>query len=122
MKKLVPPIGPYSHAVKAGSFLFVSGQIPVDPTTGKVVESTIEAQTTQVLNNLEAVLESEGFTLEHVVKTEVYLKNMDDFQAMNKLYADRFTSPKKPARQAMQVAKLPLDVLVEISCIASLEK
>ncbi len=119
---LVPPIGPYSHAVRAGNLLFVSGQIPIDPVTGKVVEGEIEAQTKQVIDNLEAVLKSEGLSLENVVKTEVYLKNMDDFKAMNGIYANRFFHPKKPARQAMQVGKLPLDVLVEISCIAYIQK
>ncbi len=119
MEELAPPIGPYSHAVKAAGLLFVSGQIPVDPQTGKVVEGGIEAQTQQVIDNLEAVLRSEGLTLENVVKTEVYLKNMDDFKTMNMVYAERFSHSKKPARQAMQVGKLPLDVLVEISCIAA---
>jgi len=118
-EELAPPIGPYSHAVKAAGLLFVSGQIPVDPQTGKVVEGGIEAQTQQVIDNIEAVLRSEGLTLENVVKTEVYLKNMDDFKTMNMVYAERFSQAKKPARQAMQVGKLPLDVLVEISCIAA---
>jgi 2-iminobutanoate/2-iminopropanoate deaminase len=111
-------IGPYSQAIKAGSFLFISGQIPIDPVTNEVVERTIQAQTRQVLDNLEAILRSEGLNFAHVVKTEVYLKDIQDFKEMNAIYAERFSSPIKPARQAMQVGKLPLDVLVEISCVA----
>ena len=123
LKKVETPlapaaIGPYSQAVKAGSFLFISGQIPIDPQTGEVVERTIEAQTKQVLNNIEAILKAEGLQFKHVVKSEVYLKDMQDFQKMNELYSEKFSFPIKPARQTLQVAKLPLDVLVEISCIA----
>lgn len=115
------PKGPYSQAVKAGSFLFVSGQIPINPLTNEVVENTIEAQTTQVLDNIEAVLQAEGLFFKNVVKVEVYLKDMNDFQEMNKLYAQRFSFSIQPARQTLQVAKLPLDVLLEISCIAYYE-
>ncbi len=111
-------IGPYSQAVQAGSFLFISGQIPIDPKSGKVMASTIEEQTNQVLDNIEAILKSANLNFQHIVKTEVYLKNMDDFAAMNAIYAARFSHPIKPARQAMQVGKLPMDVLVEISAIA----
>ena len=111
-------IGPYSQAVTAGPFLYVSGQIPIDPQTGFVKGSTIEVQTEQVLDNIEAILHAAGFTLQHVVKTEVYLKDMQDFAVVNTLYAKRFSHPIKPARQAMQVGKLPLDVHIEISCIA----
>jgi 2-iminobutanoate/2-iminopropanoate deaminase len=114
-------LGPYSQAVKAGSFLFISGQIPIDPKTGAVVERTIEAQTKQVLNNIEAILEAEGLLFKHVVKSEIYLKDMQDFQKMNELYAEKFSFSIKPARQTLQVAKLPLDVLIEISCIAYYE-
>lgn len=110
-------IGPYSQAVSAGQYLFVSGQLAIDPITGKLIGDTIEAQTGQVLNNIEAILRAEGLTLENVVKSEVYLKDMGDFKGMNGVYAERFTHPIKPARQAMQVARLPLDALVEISCI-----
>jgi 2-iminobutanoate/2-iminopropanoate deaminase len=111
-------IGPYSQAVLAGSLLFVSGQIPIDPSTGKVVDHTIGGQTRQVFKNIEAILRAAGLDLRDVVKAEVYLKNMDDFQEMNTIYAEKFNSPIKPARQAMQVGRLPMDVLIEISCIA----
>ena len=111
-------IGPYSQAILASPFLFVSGQIPLDPKTGKIIGESIQAQTTQVLDNIGAILEEAGLSFADVVKTEVYLKNMQDFQEMNTIYAQRFSHPVKPARQAMQVAKLPLDVLIEISCIA----
>ena len=111
-------IGPYSQAVIAHPFLFVSGQIPIDPKSGKVTAETIEDQTRQVLANIEAILKAAGLKFENVVKTEVYLKEMGDFAAMNALYAEKFRGPIMPARQAMQVAKLPLDVKIEISCIA----
>ena len=110
-------IGPYSQAILAGDFLFVSGQIPIDPATGQVVERTIAAQTNQVLNNIASILKEAGRTFAHVVKTEVYLKDLNHFKEMNEIYANWFTAPIKPARQAMQVGMLPLDVLVEISCI-----
>jgi 2-iminobutanoate/2-iminopropanoate deaminase len=115
-------IGPYSQAVRAGSFLFLSGQIAINPKVGKVVETTIQGQTRQVLANIEAILTAEGLSFEHVVKAEVYLKDLSHFQEMNILYAESFCYPIKPARQAMQVAKLPLDVLIEISCIAWAER
>lgn len=120
-EKAPKAIGPYSQAILAGDFLFLSGQIPINPKTGKVEDSTIEGQTAQVLANLEAVLEAAGLSFEHVVKTEIYLKDMQDFQAVNTIYAEKFTSPNKPARQTMQVGKLPLDVRLEISCIAYLK-
>lgn len=113
-------IGPYSQAIQAGPFLYISGQIPIDPKTGKIIAMTIEAQTEQVLDNITAILMAAGLTLEHVVKTEVYLKDLHDFPVMNALYAKRFSHPVKPARQAMQVARLPMDALIEISCIAYL--
>jgi len=111
-------IGPYSQAVKAGSFLFVSGQLPLNPKTGKIEDGTIEGQTRQVLANIEAILKEAGLTFNDVAKCEVYLKDMQDFQAMNTIYAEKFSGPIKPARQAMQVGKLPMDVRVEISCFA----
>ncbi len=115
-------IGPYSQAVVAGGFLFVSGQIPIDPKEGKIVDLTIQGQTKQVLENIEAILKKAGLGFADVVKTEVYLKDMGDFQEMNKIYAQTFSCPIKPARQAMQVGKLPMDALVEISCIAKTKK
>ncbi|MCI9556793.1 RidA family protein [Oscillospiraceae bacterium 50-16] len=112
-------IGPYSQAVKAGNLLFISGQIPLDPATGEVVEATIQAQTTRSLNNLKAILEEAGGNLRSVVKTTVFLKSMDDFAEMNKVYQQFFQSDC-PARSAVQVAKLPKDVMVEIEAIAAL--
>lgn len=112
-------IGPYSQAVKAGNLLFISGQIPLDPATGEVVEATIQAQTTRSLNNLKAILEEAGGNLRSVVKTTVFLKSMDDFAEMNKVYQQFFQSDC-PARSAVQVSKLPKDVMVEIEAIAAL--
>ena len=112
-------IGPYSQAVRAGDLLFVSGQIPVDPATGEVVEATIQAQAKRSLENVKAVLEAAGGCLDNVVKTTVFLKNMDDFVEMNRVYQSFFQADC-PARSAVQVAKLPKDVLVEIEAIAAL--
>ena len=112
------PTGPYSHSVAAGSFVFVSGQIPIDPVTNKLAGDTIEAQTIQVLDNLEAVLKAQGLTLANVVKTEVFLKHITDLKKVNEVYGRRFQDENKPARQTVQVARLPLDALIEISCIA----
>ncbi len=110
--------GPYSQAIAAGPFLFISGQIPIDPKIGKIVSSTIEEQTEQVISNIKAILAAEGLTLEHVVKADVFLKDMQDFQQMNAVYAEHFSHTAKPARLTVQVAKLPLDVRIEITCIA----
>ena len=112
-------IGPYSQAVRAGDLLFVSGQIPVDPATGEVVEATIQAQAKRSLENVKAVLEAAGGSLDNVVKTTVFLKSMDDFVEMNRVYQSFFQADC-PARSAVQVAKLPKDVLVEIEAIAAL--
>ncbi len=111
-------IGPYSQAIQAGGFLFVSGQIPLDPATGAFSGEEIEEQTEQVIRNINAILAAEGLTLEHVVRSEVYLKDLNDFQRMNAIYAKWFSHEAKPARQTMQVSKLPKDALIEISCIA----
>ena len=111
-------IGPYSQAVQVGDFLFTSGQIPLRA-DGTLLEGDITAQTTQVLANLKAVIEAAGSSLNHVVKTTVFLKNLDDFVPMNKVYGDTFGS-HTPARSTVQVAKLPRDVLVEIEAIVSL--
>ncbi|MBP2662406.1 MAG: yabJ 1 [Firmicutes bacterium] len=110
-------IGPYSQAIKANGFLFVSGQIPLDPITGQIVYGGIESQTCQVLTNLQAILEKEGLSFANVVKTTVFLKDMDDFTVMNKIYSQQFTDAP-PARACVQVAKLPRDVSVEIEVIA----
>ncbi|MCM0758331.1 MULTISPECIES: RidA family protein [Sporomusa] len=110
-------IGPYSQAIKANGFLFVSGQIPLDPTTGQIVYGGIESQTYQVIANLRAILEREGLTFANVVKTTVFLKDMEDFTVMNKVYAQAFAD-EPPARACVQVARLPRDVSVEIELIA----
>lgn len=111
-------IGPYSQAVKAGSFLFISGTLPIDPATGKLVGNNIRDQTTQVLKNLLSILEDQGLSFDNVVKSEVYLHDINDFKSLNEVYAEKFIGAVKPARQTMQVAALPLGSLVEISCIA----
>jgi len=112
-------IGPYSQAVKAGGLLFCSGQIPLDPATGALVEDTIQAQTTRALENLKAVLAQAGAAMDNVVKTTVFLKDMDDFAEMNKIYQSFFLKDC-PARSAVQVAKLPKDARVEVEAIAVL--
>ncbi len=112
-------IGPYSQAVSWNSFLFVSGQIPIDPKTGKIEHTTIQEQTKQVLDNIEAILRADSLGFEDVVKVEVYVKDLNDFQAINAIYAEKFAHRVKPARQFMQVARLPLDSLIEVSCIAA---
>jgi len=114
------PIGPYSQAVRVGDWLFISGQIPVDPVNNEVVPGGIRAQTKQVLQNLQAILNAEGASLQHVVKTTIYLQDLDDFKAMNEVYATYFTEPY-PARATVQVAALPRGVLIEIEAIAYLE-
>jgi 2-iminobutanoate/2-iminopropanoate deaminase len=111
-------IGPYSQAMQVGDLLFTSGQIPLRA-DGTLLEGDITAQTTQVLANLKAVIEAAGANLNKVVKTTVFMKNLDDFVAMNKVYGDTFGS-HTPARSTVQVAKLPRDVLVEIEAIVSL--
>lgn len=111
-------IGPYSQAVLAGEFLFISGQLPIDPKTDKLVGDTIQAQTRQVLDNIAAILKEAGLSFVHVVKVDVFMKDLAEFQEMNAIYAEAFSHPVKPARATIQVAKLPLDVKVEITCIA----
>jgi len=110
-------IGPYSQAIKANGFIFASGQIPLDPATMQIVEGGIEEQTERVLNNLKAVLEAAGSSLDRVVKTTVYLADMNEFAAMNEIYA-RYFGATKPARATVQVARLPRDVRVEIDVVA----
>jgi 2-iminobutanoate/2-iminopropanoate deaminase len=112
-----PAIGPYSQAIVAGDLIFCSGQIPLDPATGEIVEGGIEEQTHRVLKNLRAVLESAGSGLDHVLKTTVFLKRMDDFAAMNAVYATYFPDAP-PARSTVEVSRLPRNVLIEIECIA----
>ncbi len=110
-------IGPYSQAVEVNGMLFISGQIPVDPQSGKIVEGGIKEQTEQELKNIEAILQAAGYSFADVVKSTVFLKSMDDFAGMNEVY-ERFYSDNPPARAAFQVARLPLDVLIEIETIA----
>ncbi|MFN2273843.1 MAG: RidA family protein [Anaerolineales bacterium] len=110
-------IGPYSHAIRSGKLLFCSGQTPLDPVTMKLSGETIEEQTTAALTNLSRVLESAGLSLADVVKTTVFLKDMDDFNGMNAAYAAVF-GEHKPARTTISVRANPLDALVEIECMA----
>ena len=111
------PIGPYSQAVRANGFLFLAGQVALDPRTGEFVGKDVSSQTERVLENLKAILEAAGSSLNHVVKTTVFLKDMNDFPAMNEVYARYFTSAP-PARSTVQAARLPKDALVEIDVIA----
>ncbi|KAF8548876.1 translation initiation inhibitor [Imleria badia] len=113
-------IGPYSQAVKAGDLVFVSGCIPLVPSTAQIVDGGIVPQTEQALANLKAVVEASGSDLGRVVKTTVFLKDMNHFGTVNGIYAD-FFGEHKPARSAVEVARLPKDVLFEIECIASLK-
>lgn len=110
-------IGPYSQAIKAGSMIFCSGQIPLDPATGEFVSDDVTEQTEQVFKNLIAVLEAAGAGLNDVVKTTVFLADMGEFAAMNEVYG-RYFSDNKPARATVQAARLPRDARVEIECIA----
>jgi 2-iminobutanoate/2-iminopropanoate deaminase len=113
-------IGPYSQAIRAGDFLFVSGQIPLDPATGTLIQGDIAEQTHRVLRNLAAILEAAGASFHHVVKTTVYLADMSEFAAMNEVYGTYFPAPA-PARATVQAARLPRDVRVEIELIAYLK-
>ena len=111
-------IGPYSQAIEAGGFIFVSGQIPLIPATGEIVEGSVEVQTARVLENLKAILEAAGSSLESVVKTTVYITNMDDFAKVNGIYGQYFQE-NPPARVCVEVSKLPKGALVEIDVIAA---
>lgn len=123
MKKVVATdgapaaIGPYSQGIMAGQFIFVSGQTPLDPKTGKLVEGGIREQTARALDNIAAVLEAAGTGLDNVVKVTVYLEDMNDFAEMNDVYASYFVS-EQPARCAIEVSRLPKDAKVEIDAIA----
>ncbi len=111
------PIGPYSQAVLIKDTLYISGQIPIDPKTGKLNAETIEQATHQVLNNIQSLLKEANMNLENVVKCSIFLKNLNHFEQVNKIYAEYFRS-LPPARETVQVSKLPMDVDIEISCIA----
>ena len=110
-------IGPYSQAIKANGFVFLSGQIALDPVTQQLIDGDVSAQTERVLQNLSGILQAAGSSLEKVVKTTVFLKNMSDFDAMNEVYGRHFTQAP-PARSTVEAARLPKDVLVEIDVIA----
>ena len=112
-------IGPYSQAIKAGNLVFVSGQIPIDPATGAMVDGDIATQTRRVFQNIGEILKAAGASFDHVVRTTVYLADMNDFAAMNEVYATFFTAPA-PARATVEAARLPKDARVEIDVIASI--
>lgn len=116
-EKAPAALGPYSQAIRANGMIYCSGQIPVNPATGAVEAKTIEEQTAQSISNLKNVLEKAGSSLANVVKTTVFIKDMNDFAALNKVYAELF-GDTRPARSCVEVARLPKDVLVEIECIA----
>lgn len=113
-------IGPYSQAVKCGGLIFVSGQIPVDPKTGTMPDD-IKAQTKQSLENVKSILKEAGCTMDQVLKTTVFLSDMNNFAAMNEVYAEYFSEGSYPARAAVQVARLPKDAMVEIEAVAAAE-
>ncbi|MGE5360201.1 MAG: RidA family protein [Bacteroidales bacterium] len=114
-------IGPYSQAIRAGSLLFISGQIALDPATGQVVDGDVAAETRRVLDNLGAILRAAGLSFDHVVRTTVYMADLAEFGAMNDVYAQYFHSPA-PARATVQVSRLPRDARVEIDVIADASK
>ena len=123
MKKIIATekapaaIGPYSQAIDCGTFLITSGQVPIDPATGELVPGGVTEQARQSLCNIKAILAQAGLTMDHVVKTTVFLKNMSDFAAMNAVYAEFFTEGNYPARSAVEVGALPKGALVEIETI-----
>jgi 2-iminobutanoate/2-iminopropanoate deaminase len=125
MKKIInttkapAPIGPYSQSVMANGMLFVSGQIPIDPGTGELIQGSIEEETTQVMKNLEAILNEAEATFTNVVKCSIFVKSMDDFASVNTIYGT-FFDENPPARETVEVSQLPKGVNVEISCIAAL--
>jgi 2-iminobutanoate/2-iminopropanoate deaminase len=112
-------LGPYSQAIRAGQFLFVSGQVPIDPVSGQMVAGTIADQTRRVFENVGAILTAGGASFQHVVRTTVYLADLGDFSAMNDVYATFFTSPQ-PARSTIQASRLPRDARIEVDVIAFL--
>ena len=120
VKEAPDAIGPYCHAMKTGNLVFCSGQTPLDPETMKLIGTTIEEQTRRVLSNLSIVLSEIGLSLKNIVKTTVYLKNMDDFKGMNKVYEEMFEG-HKPSRTTISIKQNPLDALVEIECIAEVQ-
>jgi 2-iminobutanoate/2-iminopropanoate deaminase len=115
--KAPEPVGPYSQAIRAGHFLFISGQIGVNPETGKMVEGGIETETRQVIENLKAILKSTELGLKNVIKTSIYLADMSDFDKVNQIYSEYFAE-FKPARVTIEVSAMPKDALIEIEAIA----
>ena len=126
MKKIIftekapAPIGPYNQAILSGNTLYTSGQIAINPADGNLTTATIEAETTQVMENLKAVLEAAGMTFENVVKSTIFIINMNDFGAINTVYGSYFNEKTAPARETVQVACLPKNVNIEISMVAAL--
>lgn len=112
------PIGPYSQAVKVGNLIFISGQVAIDPSTGLLVNESLEIETRKVMDNILAILQSQNLSFSHIVKSSIFLKSMDDFKAINEIYGSYFEADY-PARETVEVSRLPLDVNVEISVIAS---
>ena len=117
-QKAPAAIGPYSQAIKVGNMLFTSGQIPVNPENGEIPEG-VEAQATQAMTNIKNLIEASGASMENVVKTTVFIKNMEDFATINSIYAQFFTKPY-PARSCVEVARLPKDVLLEVEAIVEM--
>jgi 2-iminobutanoate/2-iminopropanoate deaminase len=114
-------VGPYSQAIQTGNLLFCSGQIAIDPVTSELISGGVEHQTQRVMENIEELLEAAGSSLDQVVKATIFLKSMDDYAVVNEVYGSFFDKTSAPARECVQVAKLPLDVDVEISVIAVCE-
>ncbi|MDA8810069.1 Rid family detoxifying hydrolase [Flavobacteriaceae bacterium] len=127
MKKIITtanapaPIGPYNQAVLSGNTLYISGQTPIDPSTGNLVSGSIEKETLQVMKNIEAILTAAGATFESVVKASIFVKDMHQFKAINGVYGSFFNAATAPARETIEVANLPMFVNVEISMIAVIE-
>jgi 2-iminobutanoate/2-iminopropanoate deaminase len=117
-KKAPAPIGPYNQAILTGNTLYTSGQIAINPESGKLIIDNIKIETTQVMQNISAVLEAAGMNFSHVIKSSIFISNMDDFSIINEVYGSFFEDETAPARETVQVARLPKDVNVEISVIA----
>ena len=115
--KAPEPVGPYSQAVQANNFVFISGQLAINPKTNQLVQGDIQEQTSQVFNNIKAILEEANLTLKNIVKVEIYLKDINDFKEVNKFYTKIFSKPY-PARHVVEVSNLPLNAKIEIACIA----
>lgn len=120
-EKAPKALGPYSQAVRVGNFLFISGQTPINPATNEVVGNDIELQTRQVMENINAILEKEGLTLNHLVKTTIFIKDMNQFSMINEEYG-KFLGDHRPARSTVEVSRLPKDALIEIEAIATIQK